>query len=80
MDDYMAKPVKKIELAVMLEKWCHFSLPYELDCGHKVTALPKELIVMAECSSQLNPLTNPHPEIINLRSGDAEEVHIPCLQ
>ena len=38
-------------------------------------ALPEELIVMAEYPSQL---PNPHLEIIDLRCGDAEEVHIPC--
>ena len=41
-------------------------------------ALPEELIVMAECLSQCTPLTNPHLEIIDLRCGDTEEVHIPC--
>jgi hypothetical protein len=29
--------------------------------------LPEELIVMAECPSQLTPRTNPHLEIIDLR-------------
>ena len=39
-------------------------------------ALPEELVVMAECPSLVAPLTNPHLEIIDLRSSDAEEVHI----
>lgn len=33
--------------------------------------LPGELVVMAKCPSQLTPDTNPHLEIIDLRSGDA---------
>lgn len=32
-------------------------------------ALPEELIVMAECPSLVTPLTNPHLEIIDLRSS-----------
>jgi pyruvate kinase len=39
--------------------------------------LPEELIVMAECPSQLTPLTNPHLEIIDLRCGDTEEIPTP---